>query len=266
MPEPRAAHRARRLDLPCAGPHHGLTMANSVPRTFVCLSGAWMGGWSWQFVAARLRAAGHTVFTPTFRGLAERAHELSPDIGNDSCTDDAVACLVDNDLHEVVLVGHSFGSLIAALVVDRLPDRVAHLVIIDGGVPRDGQSIFGRIPAHIAAKRQTLVKEINGVQVLPFAPATSLIIDDPDLAQWTHRQLTPHPLRCYTEPIRLQHPAGNGVAMTYIACVKPRYPVSAGSHERVQAMRDIRFRPIAAGHNCIISAPDLVAAELLALP
>jgi pimeloyl-ACP methyl ester carboxylesterase len=241
-------------------------MPSSRARTFVCLSGAWMGGWSWTFVAERLRAAGHRVFTPTFRGLAERAHELSPEIGNDTCADDAVTCIVDNDLHDIVLVGHSFGSLIASLVVDRMPGRIAHLVIIDGGIARDGQSIFGRIPREIADKRQKLAKQVNGVDVLPFAPATSLIIDDPELAHWTHGQLTPHPLRCYTEPIRLRHPPGNGVPITYVACVKPRYPVSAGSHERVQAMPEVRFRPIAAGHNCIISAPELLAAELLAVP
>lgn len=241
-------------------------MTQSSPRTFVCLSGAWMGGWSWTFVAAKLRAAGHTVFTPTFRGLAERANALSLETSNETCTEDAIACLVDNGLQDVVLVGHSFGSLIAALVVDRVPAPVSHLVIIDGGIPRDGQSIFGRIPEPIAAKRQKLAKDIDGVKVLPFAPVTSLIIDDMSLAQWTHKQLTPHPLRCYVEPIRLNNPPGNGVPMTYIACVKPRYPVSAGNHERVQAMPDVRFRPIEAGHNCIISAPDLVASELLAVP
>ena len=53
--------------------------------------------------------------------------------------------------------------------------------------------------------------------------------------------------------------------MTYIACTKPRYPVSAGTHEKVRAMAHIRFRPLEAGHDCIISAPDLVAEELLAL-
>ena len=39
-----------------------------------------------------------------------------------------------------------------------MPERIAHLVIIDGGIAQDGQSIFGRIPAHIAAKRKTLVR------------------------------------------------------------------------------------------------------------
>ncbi len=114
-------------------------------RTFVCLSGAWMGGWTWQFVAEKLRAAGHVVHAPSFRGVAERAAELSPDIGNESCAEDALACLRDNDLRDVVLVGHSFGSLIAQIAVDRDPSRVAHLVIIDGGIAQDGQSIFGAI-------------------------------------------------------------------------------------------------------------------------
>jgi hypothetical protein len=71
---------------------------------------------------------------------------------------------------------------------------------------------------------------------------------------------------CYTKPIRLANPAGNGRPMTYIACTSPRYPVSAGMHERVQTMPHIRYRPIAAGHNCIISAPGLVADELLGIP
>ena len=235
-------------------------------RTYVCLPGAWMGAWSWQFVLERLTAAGHDARALPFRGVGERAAELAPDLDNDVFLADTIATLEREDLHDIVLVGHSFGSLIAGLVTDRIPERIAHLVIIDGGIPQYGQSIFGRIPKEIVANRQKLVKQVNGTDVLPFAPVGSLIIDDPELAAWTHRQLTPHPLACYTKPIRLAHPAGNGRPMTYVACTKPRYPVSAGMHEKVQAMPHIRYRPIAAGHNCIISAPDLVANELLAVP
>jgi pimeloyl-ACP methyl ester carboxylesterase len=179
---------------------------------------------------------------------------------------DVISYLNAEDLRDVVLVGHSFGSLIAGLVVDRVPGRIGHFVIIDGGIPTDGQSIFGRIPPEIVAKRKKLIKVLKGVEVLPFAPVGSLIIDDPELAAWTHRHLTPHPVACYTKPVHLAHPAGNGRPMTYIACTKPRYPVSAGMHERVQTMPEIRFRPIEAGHNCIISAPELVARELLEIP
>ncbi|MCA0300803.1 MAG: alpha/beta hydrolase [Proteobacteria bacterium] len=235
-------------------------------RTYVCLPGAWMGAWSWQFVVERLRAAGHDARALPFRGVGERAAELSPACDNDLFLADTVATLEREDLRDIVLVGHSFGSLIASLVTDRVPERIAHLVIVDGGIAQDGQSIFGRIPPEIVAKRRKLIQVVDGVEVIPFAPVGSLIIDDPELAAWTHRQLTPHPVACYTKPIRLHNPAGNGRPMTYIACTKPRYPVSAGMHEKVQAMPHVRFRPIEAGHNCIISAPDLVAQELLAVP
>jgi pimeloyl-ACP methyl ester carboxylesterase len=235
-------------------------------RTYLCLPGAWMGAWSWQFVLERLKTEGHDARALPFRGVGERADELSPEVDNDVLLADTLDYFEQEDLRDVVLVGHSFGSLIAGLVTDRAPQRIDHLVIIDGGIPQDGQSIFGRIPKEIVAKRQRLVQTVNGVAVLPFAPPGSLIIDDPELAAWTHRQLTPHPLACYTKPIRLFHPAGNGRPMTYIACTKPRYPVSAGMHERVRTMSHIRFRPIEAGHNCILSAPDLVARELLEIP
>ena len=225
-----------------------------------------MGAWTWKFVFERLRAAGHHAEAHSFPGVGERAAELSPALDHDVFVADTIERIEREDLRDIVLVGHSFGSLIAQLVTDRVPARIAHLVIIDGGIAQDGQSIFGRIPPHIVAKRRTLVRTVNGTEVLPFAPVGSLIIDDPDLAAWTHRQLTPHPLACYTKPIRLHHPAGNDRPMTYIACTQPRYPVSAGMHEKVQAMPHIRFRPIAAGHNCILSAPDLVAGELLAIP
>ena len=225
-----------------------------------------MGAWSWQFVLERLSAAGHDARALPFRGVGERAAELAPELDNDVFVADTVAALEKDDLGDVVLVGHSFGSLIASLVTDRVPERIAHLVIIDGGIAQDGQSIFGRIPREIVAKRRKLVQVVNDTEVLPFAPVGSLIIDDPALAAWTHRQLTPHPVACYTKPIRLTNPAGNGRPMTYIACTKPRYPVSAGMHEKVQAMPHIRYRPIEAGHNCIISAPDLVARELLEIP
>ncbi|MPZ31010.1 MAG: alpha/beta fold hydrolase [Rhodospirillales bacterium] len=235
-------------------------------RTYLCLPGAWMGAWSWQFVLERLVAAGHDARALPFRGVGERAAELAPELDNDVFAADTVATLEQDDLRDIVLIGHSFGSLIASLVTDRVPERIAHLVIIDGGIAQDGQSIFGRIPGEIVAKRRKLVTVVSGTEVLPFAPAGSLIIDDPALAAWTHRQLTPHPVACYTKPIRLKNPAGNGRPMTYIACTKPRYPVSVGMHEKVQAMPHVRYRPIEAGHNCIISAPNLVARELLEIP
>src|SRR6185369_7656045 len=96
-------------------------------RTYLCLPGAWMGAWTWQFVLERLRAAGHEARALPFRGVGERAAELAPDIDNDVFLSDTIASLERDGLGDVVLVGHSFGSLIAGLVADRIPERIAHL-------------------------------------------------------------------------------------------------------------------------------------------
>src|SRR5690349_9978772 len=64
-------------------------------RTFVLVHGAWHGGWCWVRVADRLRAAGHTVFTPTLTGLGERRHLISPLVNLDTHITDVVE-LIEN--------------------------------------------------------------------------------------------------------------------------------------------------------------------------
>ena len=54
-----------------------------------------------------------------------------------------------------------------------------------------------------------------------------------------------------------------GRPITYIACVKPLYPVSQGNHAIMRAMPGVTFRELHAGHNAPISAPDLLADELM---
>ena len=49
-------------------------------RDFVLVHGAFHGGWCWGPVAEILRSHGNRVFTPTFTGVGERAHLMSPAI------------------------------------------------------------------------------------------------------------------------------------------------------------------------------------------
>ncbi len=51
-------------------------------RTFVCLSGAWMGGWTWAFVAERLRAAGATLAEPFENPFGDRLMFFDDPAGN----------------------------------------------------------------------------------------------------------------------------------------------------------------------------------------
>ena len=72
--------------------------------------------------------AGHEVYAPSLTGRAERASELSPDVGLDSHIQDIVGLLEEKNLHDIVLVGHSYGAIVITGVVDQVPERIAHLV------------------------------------------------------------------------------------------------------------------------------------------
>src|SRR5947208_4541944 len=111
--------------------------------TFVLVHGAWFGSWCWQKIIPFLEAAGHEVYAPTLTGLAERASELSPEVGLDTHIQDIVGELVEKNLHGVILVGHSYGGMVITGVVDAVPERIAHLVYLDTFVPRDGESMAG---------------------------------------------------------------------------------------------------------------------------
>src|SRR6266487_5695684 len=109
--------------------------------TFVLVQGGWQGGWCWQKVIPFLEEASHEVYAPTLTGLAERASELSPDVGLATHIQEIVGEITEKNLHGVILVGHSSGGMVITGVVDQVPERIAHLVYLDTFVPRDGESM-----------------------------------------------------------------------------------------------------------------------------
>lgn len=78
--------------------------------TYVLVGGAWLGGWCWQPVARRLREGGHEAYPVTLTGLGERSHLASPEVDLDTHIADVVNLIEFEDLHEVVLLGHSYAA------------------------------------------------------------------------------------------------------------------------------------------------------------
>src|SRR5262245_42054376 len=115
------------------------------PKVFVLVHPAWHGGWVWTKVVPLLRQKGHLVFTPTLTGLGERSHLARPDIGLDVHVTDVINVLKYEDLHDVVLVGHSSSGAVITGVADRAPTPIALVVYLDAFVPEDGQAVLDLI-------------------------------------------------------------------------------------------------------------------------
>ncbi|GAA0901803.1 alpha/beta hydrolase [Pseudonocardia zijingensis] len=227
---------------------------------FVLVHGAWHGGWCWRRVARVLRDAGHDVLTPTLTGFGARAHLLGADVGPDTLVQDVVGVLESEELHDVVLVGHSFGALVALAVAERCPDRLRRVVLLDGLVVEAGEPGFAALPPESVAAR-TAAAEASGGLAIPPPGAAAFGLTDPDDIAWVGRRLTPHPLRTYAEPFPLHGPLGGGRPVTYIACTDPAYPAVHGAHA-IARREGWELRELAAGHDAMVSAPEATARAL----
>jgi pimeloyl-ACP methyl ester carboxylesterase len=121
--------------------------------TFVLVHGSWAGGVVWRQLAPRLRKAGHEVYAPTLTGIGERKHLLNREIDLDTHIQDVIGVIDDEDLSNIVLVGHSYGGMVISGVADRVPEKVASLAMARLLFPIEPQLFAsdGKPPNYFAA-------------------------------------------------------------------------------------------------------------------
>lgn len=230
-------------------------------RTFVLVHGGSHGGWCWRDVAALLRARGHQVTSPTLTGLGERAHLVNESVTLDTHIEDITSHLVWEDLAQVVLVGHSYGGAVVFGAADRMPERLARLILLDAWFMADGETCMDLLPKEVVAERLRLAQETTGGLTLPIPEPAAFGVLDHAQAAWIQPRLTAQPVRTYTTPLRLRHRPGNGLPGDYIACTSPAYPVMLPLHERAR-QAGWPVHGLATGHDAMVSAP-LETADLL---
>jgi pimeloyl-ACP methyl ester carboxylesterase len=104
-----------------------------MPDPFVLITGAWHGGWAWRPVAEHLRAAGRAVYAPTLPGLADGDDPTQYSLAD---TVQAVVDLIEGeDLHDVTLVGHSWGGYPITGAAPAIAARLRKLVYWSAFVP-----------------------------------------------------------------------------------------------------------------------------------
>jgi len=228
--------------------------------TFVLIHGAWHGGWCWKKLTPLLRAAGHDVYTPTLTGLGERAHLLNPQIGLGTHVEDIRALLEYEDLHNVILVGHSYGGMVIAGVAEVAARRLSHLIFLDAFVPLDGQSVLDTRSDRGAPVRKIAQESGDGWKV-PIGKATFGVTDEADVA-WMSARMTPQPLRTFEEPVRLTSPAAHALPRSYILCRQDE-PTLFDSHAQRVKSEGWGYFELRTGHDAMITAPEELARILL---
>src|SRR5262245_39541731 len=200
-----------------------------------------------------LRAAGHDVWTPTYTGLGERAHLASPAIDLETHIADVMGALEMEDLREVVLIGHSYGGMVATGVADRARERIAQLVYVDAFVPRDGQCAFDLQAPESRNRMRELARTAGEGWRIPPNPMPP---DTPEAdVAWATPRRVPQPLKAFEQPIRLSGTAPP--PRSYIYCRRARPDDGFRQfYERAQREAGWRHFEIDASHNPHITAPQ----------
>jgi len=183
--------------------------------TFVLVHGAWGGAHGFRKVRRLLQRDGHEVFTPSLTGIGERAHLTGPQVGLGTHISDVANTVLYEDLHDIVLLGFSYGGFVVTGALAHIADRVSHLVYLDAFVPSDGDSVAG-------------LTGLSGDTIGPGAtwlvPPRAREYEDRSEAAFAEPRRTDHPIGCFTEPVRLDQSLEDySFSLTYIkATGEPR--------------------------------------------
>ncbi len=235
-----------------------LPAAESVakPPVLVAVHGAWAGGWHFKKIAPLLGAKGWQVHRPSLSGLGEHFNTARADLGLATHIDDVVNYILFEDLHDVILLGHSYGGMVITGVADRIPERIARLVYLDATLPENGESLLQLRKPGGPVDFSQLAKD-GFIPAWWVKPGKPLPID------------VPHPLKTFTDPIVLKNQAAAAkIPGTYILTVEPgKQPADDdffAASERARA-RGWPVLIMAGDHNPHWRQPEAVAKLLLDL-
>lgn len=228
---------------------------------YVLVHGAWHGGWCWQRVSNELRAQGDIVYTPTLSGLGEHKNTLSPAVNLETHITDIVNLIEMEDLHDVILVGHSYAGLVIAGVADRIPQRLSKLVFLDALLVGNGESGFSIQPKAVQNVITKSAEKDNGLSI-PAWSADVFGVTKPEDITWVNARLTAHPFRTFTQPLVLHHPYGNHLPLIYISCTVNQLPAIVPYAEKAKNSKEWKYYALETGHDAMITEPVKTAALL----
>lgn len=232
----------------------GFTQSTVAKQTYVIVHGAWGGSWAFKKVDSLLTVQGHVVYRPSLTGQGERAHLSSTEINLSLHINDVVNSILYENLHDVILIGHSYGGMVVSGVADSIPDRIKKLVYLDAMVPNDGESVMDIMNA-----RADWIK--------------SMTKDGYIIPSWVKPgqqppKDVPHPLKTFTEPISLKNSKSKKISTAYVLTVeagkKPEDDDFAKSAKRARD-RGWPVYNLTSDHNPQWSAPNDLVKMLLGL-
>jgi len=187
---------------------------------FVLVHGSWHDGGAWEGVIRHLEGQGHKTFAPTAMGYGKGANK---NVTHARCVRSLIDAMLEWDLSDFILVGHSFGGTFISKIAEAIPGRIRRLVFQNGFVIRDGHSVLDESPPATAALFEQMAKESHDNSfLLPFPVWREAFINDGDLetAKRTYALLSPEPLEPSRDKLDLKKFYSLDIPKSYINCTE----------------------------------------------
>lgn len=173
--------------------------------TYVIVHGATAGAYEWKETGQYLQDAGHTVYRVTLTALGERSHLSAVGVNLSTHVMDVVNTIRFEELHDVILTGHSYGGRVITGVMNMIPERIKHVMYFDASVPIDGEASWSHRPP----------------------PANMIVKEGRRIPTWLNENPTTyphnvgHPFGTSVEPVAYNNPEAFKLNVTYVPFVSP---------------------------------------------
>ncbi len=220
------------------------------------------GAWLWDCVRAIMEGHGASVIAYDLPGHGKRSGERSG-VTMSRYINDVLEHIKKNNLHDLILVGHSMSGIVISKLAEEVPDRIRHLVYLAAVVPKDGDALIDLL----TKERQEALRKLEGKASELFGPVEALrpnyFTDQTGKEQDFYlRQLTPQPLPVFFEKIRLKKFYSLKIPRTYIMGLRDK----ALPPELTRIFADrLGVKPVEidAGHDMMVVCRERVAEVLL---
>jgi len=231
---------------------------------YVLIHGAWHTGELLEETTIPIKSSGHKVYLPTVAG--NRPGD-SKSVGLVEAIQSIVDYINENDISDIILLGHSYGGMIITGVADKIPDRIHRLIYWNAFVPNNGESLNSMVPQMYIDLFAQLEKPDGSVE-LPFPIWRDAFINDADseLAKIAYDKLNPHPYNTFKDLISIsKNPSEMEIPKSYINCTEDTaIPQSMPWHPRLSEKLGL-FRLVQAtgSHELCFTNPSLLGQKIL---
>ena len=219
--------------------------------TFLVCHGAWSAGWAWKKMHPLMCAAGHRLVTPTYTGVGERVHLADKSVDLETHIQDILNVIKYENLRDIVLIGHSYGGMVATGVADRAREFISRLIYIDAFVPDDGQSLLD-LNESARARMQELASAGDGWRVPPnpTPPDTA-----PADVEWLSERRVDMPIKCFQTKLKLDAKLTLPRSYIYATRITPA-DTFARFARRAKTEPGWDYHEIDASHSPHVTAPE----------